>query len=245
MVTFLVFSGVILSNMRKAKSGRPIEMRSIPAYDSLSEAIGRAVEMGKPVHFTPGKYEITVEMMAGLQALRFASSVVAKYDADMIVTTGRGDTYTVADAIVKETFSEAGKSDAYKPDMVRYLSDNQFAFASGVMGILSRERVAANIMIGQFAAESLLLSEAGYSVGAVQIAATAQVYQLPFFVAACDYVAIGEELFAADAYFTGNPVSLGCLRGQDIAKAISMSLIILGVILRTFGSDAILTLMKK
>ena len=52
-------------------------------------------------------------------------------------------------------------------------------------------------MIGQFAAESLILAEAGNTVGAIQIAGTTNAYQIPFFVVACDYVILGEEMFAA------------------------------------------------
>lgn len=245
LLAFIAVSASIVICMNRAKKGEPPKLRRIPAFEAVDEAIGRAVEMGRPIHFTPGKYEITIEMMAGLQALKYAASTVARLDAKMIVTTGRGDTYTVADAIVAEAYSSAGKPQVYQPEMVRYLSDNQFAFASAVMGIISREKCVTNIMVGQFAAESLLMSECGYASGAIQIAGTAQVYQLPFFVATCDYVAIGEELFAADAYFSKDPVSLGCLRGQDIAKALSLGLLIIGVVAKVAGSNVILDLMAK
>ena len=68
---------------------------------------------------------------------------------------------------------------------------------------------------GLFYAESLILAETGNSVGAIQIAGTSEAAQLPFFVAACDYTLIGEELFAASAYLTGEPQQLGSLKGQD------------------------------
>ena len=50
------------------------------------------------------------------------------------------------------------------------------------------------------------------------MAGTAQPSQLPFFVAACDYTLIGEELFAASAYLSGSPEELGSLKGQDVGK---------------------------
>ncbi len=64
--------------------------------------------------------------------------------------------------------------------------------------LLFREQVASNIMIGQFAAEALILAEPGNTVGAIQIAGTTNAYQIPFFVVACDYVILGEEIFAAE-----------------------------------------------
>jgi hypothetical protein len=57
--------------------------------------------------------------------------------------------------------------------------------------------------------------------------------QLPFFVAACDYTLIGEELFAASAYLSNEPKQLGSLKGQDVGKSIAMLAIVTGVILLT------------
>ena len=68
-----------------------------------------------------------------------------------------------------------------------------------------RDRPAAHIFMGSFYAESLLLAETGFSTGAIQVAGTANVHQLPFFVVACDYTLIGEELYAASAYLSGEP----------------------------------------
>ena len=65
--------------------------------------------------------------------------------------------------------------------------------------------------------------------------------QLPFFVAACDYTLIGEELFAASACLSGDPKQLGSLKGQDAGKVIVMAGIILGALTATMahltGSD--------
>jgi len=42
----------------------------------------------------------------------------------------------------------------------------------------------------------LMLAETGYLTGAVQIAGTGELTQLPFFISACDFTLLGEELFA-------------------------------------------------
>jgi hypothetical protein len=89
--------------------------------------------------------------------------------------------------------------------------------------------------MGAFYAESLLLAENGNAIGAIQIAGTAEPSQLPFFVAACDYTLIGEEFFAASAYLSGERDQLGSLKGQDLAKAITAVVIIMGCLLATFA----------
>ena len=98
-----------------------------------------------------------------------------------------------------------------------------------------REEPAANFYIGKFYGESLILAETGYATGSIQIAGTSEPNQLPFFVAACDYTLIGEELFAASAYLSRDPLQVGSLRGQDVGKAIVMVMLVLGSILISLG----------
>lgn len=245
LVVLLAFWGAMLARMNAAQRGAPVKIRRIAGFDAIEECIGRATEMGRTVHFSPGRYGVTLEMIAGMAALGHTAKLAAEYGAEFVATTAKGDAYTVADAIVREAYAEAGKADAYKPERVRFLADDQFAYASGVIGIMNRENVVANIMIGQFAAESLILAEAGNIAGAIQIAGAASTGQLPFFVAACDYVIIGEEIFAGDARFTGNARQLGCLQGQDLAKAITIGLMLLGSIASLFSSDLLVNLMSK
>jgi len=46
---------------------------------------------------------------------------------------------------------------------------------------------------------------------------------------------IGEELFAASAYLSGEPKQMGSLKGQDVGKAIAMVAILIGVLTATIG----------
>ena len=92
--------------------------------------------------------------------------------------------------------------------------------------------------MGSFFAESLILAETGFSTGAIQIAGTANIHQLPFFVAACDYALIGEELYAASAYLSKEPKLLGTLKASDLAKVIIMVLLAAGCIAESLGLTA-------
>jgi hypothetical protein len=136
---------------------------------------------------------------------------------------------------VRQAFLEAGKPDQFKEDMVTYLTYDQFAYAASVSGKMVRELPAANFLIGSFFAESLIFAETGQSIGAIQIAGTADVTQLPFFVTTCDYTLMGEELFAASAYLSREPVLLGSIKAQDITKAIIMMYVGAGIILLNIG----------
>ena len=119
----------------------------------------------------------------------------------------------------------------FNEDMVHYLTDDQFAYAAGVNGIMVREKPAACMYMGKFYAESLILAETGNSIGAIQIAGTASQAQIPFFVTACDYTLIGEEFFAASAYLSQKPELIGGVKGQDMIKLVVISAIVIGTIL--------------
>ena len=67
------------------------------------------------------------------------------------------------------------------------------------------------------------------------IAGTGMPSQLPFFVAACDYTLIGEELVAASAYLSREPKLLGSLKGQDMGKAVILVAIAIGILFETFN----------
>ena len=79
------------------------------------------------------------------------------------------------------------------------------------------------------------MAETGNAAGSIQIAGTARPEQLPFFIAACDYTLMGEELYATSAYLSHEPVMLGGLKGQDFVKMLIIFSIILGVILVSLG----------
>jgi len=96
-----------------------------------------------------------------------------------------------------------------------------------------REKTATNFYMGMFWAESLLMTETGSMTGAVQIAGTDAVSQLPFFITTCDYTLIGEELYAASAYLSRQPLILGTLKAQDYVKLLIVISVVVGTILST------------
>jgi hypothetical protein len=98
-----------------------------------------------------------------------------------------------------------------------------------------RDRPAANIYMGSFYAESLFMAETGNLTGAIQIAGCDQVTQLPFFVCACDYTLLGEELYASSAYLGREPNQLATIAAQDWAKALAAAAVVLALLLSALG----------
>lgn len=240
-LTMIVSCAAILLGIREARQGKPPQIRNLTALDAINEGIGRATEMGRPVHFSAGVGNLTVRgapvMIASLSFLSHIAEQAARFDCPLIATVAQGDVYQASEDIVRASYVRAGKADAFKPDAVRYLSVNQYVYAGGIVGIINREKVAVNIMIGHYANEALFIAEEAHSAGCLQIAGTTNEYQIPFFVAACDYVLIGEEVFAAAAQLSSDSAELGAMSGQDFVKVLSIALTLLGAIATTFGSD--------
>lgn len=243
IVAVVVFGGLILNFIYRARRGKQLFVRKITGLQAIDDAIGRATEMGKPILYCPGiGYIEDIATIASLNILGEVAKKCGQYDTKLINPHCDPIVYTVAREIVKESYTNVGRPDAFDPDSVYYVTDSQFAYAAAVDGIMLRSRPATNFLVGWFRAESLIMAETGASTGAIQIAGTDQVSQLPFFVTACDYTLIGEELYAASAYISREPLLLGAIKGEDIGKVIIAAVILTASIIALISNVPVLRL---
>lgn len=227
----LIIGGAVIYFIQAARAGKDLFIRRIAGLEAVDEAIGRATEMGRPILFIPGILDMDdVQTLAAITILGRVARQIAEYDTKIRMPVSRSLVMTAARETIKASYQTAGHPDAYNDDMVQYVTDEQFGYVAAVDGIMVREKPATVFLLGAFFAESLILAETGNSVGAIQIAGTARPAQLPFFIAACDFTLIGEELFAASAYLSGEPKALGSLKGQDVGKGIALIAILVGVV---------------
>jgi hypothetical protein len=214
-----------------------IYIRRMPGVDAIEDAVGRSTEMGRPVLYVTGIEEVQDMMtLASLLILGHVAERTATYDTEIKVANYYPLTMVVAEEVVRAGYAKAGRADAHRPENVLFITAEQFAFAAGVNGIILRDRPATNIYFGRFYGESLLLAETGFVTGAVQIAGTAELTQLPFFIAACDYALIGEELYATSAYLSREPSLLANIKAGDGLKLLAMIFIVVGTALATTGT---------
>ncbi len=232
----ILFACVFFGFLFMAKRGKPMFIRKIAGLEELDNAVGRSTEMGRPIVYVPGIGTIAdIETIASLTILKHVAKKAAEYETAVIMPNADPMVTAAAKEVIKEAYTEAGRPDLYNEDNVFYVSSQQFAFAGAVSGLIVRERPGATFLIGYYAAESLVIAEAGYSVGAIQVAGTASVLQTPFFLAACDYVLIGEEEYAASAYLSHNALQMATLKAEDVFKATFVSFIVLFSLLVSLG----------
>jgi hypothetical protein len=240
LVLGVLFAAVILGAIAAARKNPNLFIRRIAGLEAVDEAVGRATEMGKPVFHINGLDNLTVlSTLAGVNILGRIARITAQYESDLVVPAFDPVVLTVSQEIVRNAYIEAGRPDAYRADNIYFLTDQQFSYTASVCGLIVRDRPAAIFLLGSFYAEALMLAETGASTGAIQIAGTDQQAQLPFFITTCDYTLIGEELYAASAYLSREPLLLGSLKGQDIGKAFLLVVILLGSLLATLHSETL------
>ncbi len=224
----------ILHNIRRAitsaKSTEGLFIRRIAGLNAIDEAIGRATEMGKPVLMVPGIGDLNAISVQALNIFAYVTRTAARFANPIRLCCANAAVYTVAQEIIRDVYQSEGLAERYDVDSVRFLSDRQFAFASATAGTIFREQTAATFFLGEFFAESLIFAESANSIGAIQVAGSTQNTQTPFFIAACDYVLIGDEFYAASAYLSREPVLVGSLVGQDWCKFLIASFVIVGVL---------------
>ena len=242
LLIIVVAEGLIALFLSRAGRAHP-KIRKIAGLEAIEEAVGRATEMGRPIAYTTGlggiRDQVYYQTVAGLSILGYTAELAAKYNARLIYFPYDPTIMPMAVDVMEQAYLKAGKPEAFNRENIQYLGGDQFPWAFGVLGAMYREHTAANIHMGPFWAESLILAEAGFYTGAIQIAGTANMHQIHFFVVAADYSLIGEELMAAGAYLSKDTSQLGSLWGGDFAKITALVLTVIAVILTAAGITAL------
>ncbi len=241
IVFSLCMVAFILVNIKRAKGKKELFIRRIAGLNSLDDAIGRATEMGRPIMMVPGIGALNVISVQAINIFKQITKTAIQFGTPIRICCADAAVYTVAQEVIRDTFQESGAIERFDEQTVQFVSDRQFAFAAGVSGMILRDQAAASFLLGEFYAESLIFAETANSIGAIQIAGSTQTAQTPFFIAACDYVLIGDEFYAASAYLTREPVLVGSLVGQDWSKILVAAMILIGFLFNTFARTQVAT----
>jgi hypothetical protein len=237
-IIMLVFGIIVYYLISLAKEGRLAKLRRVPALDAIEEIVKRADELGGEVHFTTGAGERTglygvgaAQLLAGIDVLTYVAPLTTTMDIPLSCSTGNSELIPMMQEIVRQAHRVEGKEAAFNPLSVQFWSDNQFTHAAALMGYMERENISSLFLIGPLWAQTLLICETAASVGAVQLGGTAYTHQLAMVLAACDYCLIGEEIFAAGAYLSQEPIQLATIQAEDMMRLIIIALILIGAVL--------------
>ena len=228
----IIFLASKIASRRKVKGTDLFDLGKIEGW------IREASSMKRCIFFTTGTGSVDApDTLAGLELLRYVAKACVQQNAQLIVANADMGVQQITEDIVKSSYTDSGRPNEYTPDSVRYLSGSVFAYAAGVMGLVRREKPAVNFFVGDFAAEALIIAEAGRSVAMHQFGGTSSVVEMPVFLATCDQTLIGSELYAAQSYLTGDVEATSQLFGEDAGKVVAVLLILIGVVLLSFGNS--------
>jgi hypothetical protein len=237
LMIWVVLTGVVVAYFSYRHRVSRLKLRTIAGIAAIEEAVGRATEQGKPVVFTTG-WGGDIQRpttLAALNLLRFVAGKAASYGCRILFPTHDPVIAEAAKEIIRTAYNEAGHPDQFREEDITFVSPSQFGYASGVDGIVSRTKPGAVFLFGSFEGEALILAETGNFNGALQIAGTDSTIQLSFFIVACDYTLVGEELYTASAYLTDDKRVQSSMYAQDMIRAVVVALLLLLPILALFG----------
>lgn len=223
-----------------------LSIRQIPGFNFIEEIIGRAAEMGRPVHYIPGISGVTgsaaQRTIAGLACLGHTARLTARQGVRLHVSVATAQILPIVEEIVRTAYVQEGVPEYYEPELIRY-TVNQRATMAYIQGMFPREKIAGNIMIGAFYWEAFNLAEMGSLVGALQVAGETMSNSIPEFAVTCERLIIGDEVFASAALATGDEKQLGTIIGLDIVKWVVIAFMVLGTIAAIGGSDIFLRIL--
>jgi len=222
--------------MVRAKKGAEISARTFPAVAAIPEAVGRAAEMGKPVYYTTG-------LGMGISILGHVTRLCSRNGVRIDYFTPIVDSLPLVEETMRTAYLMEGNPEGFDTNHIHFQQD-QSPYLTASLGYMQRERPASNIMLGGFYYESVVLGEAGNTIGAMQIGGSANTHQLPFLVATCDYTLIMEELYAASAEIAGDPDVLGSLKGEDILKFVVLALLGVGFLLGLANNATLINILR-
>jgi len=247
IVLLILFALLQYAMQQSAIHEKPFgTMRSLPAMEHIDEAVGRAAEMGTHVHATPGQGNLygpkAAICMAAISVIGRVAESCAKSNVPLVVSCNKSIVYQVTTATVRDAYDRAGYPERFDENSVIFVSPDWNAWCQWIMDHLMKTKPATNIMFGDYYGQVVLLAESGVRAGCFQIAGSPDIqYMWPL---TCDYFTIGEELYAAGAYASGDPVLLGGIAGQDMLKIILLAIMGIGILTSLLGSNIVTQLLS-
>jgi hypothetical protein len=259
LVLFLLFLPLFFFAYWSIKRGMHIALRPIVGYDALKRLLAQAAESGQPMHLSLGIAGIgdksTADTAAGLAVLEYIADRAAISASPPIVTLANTTALPVAQDLLRRAYRRHDYPEEYDPARVRFIApdpvlntgvspnpslyasgqNDAFAYAAGTMGLLNQQRLVANVMVGLFGDEFLLLGETGAQCHLNQIGGTSAVRVLPFVYTSVANPLIGEEIYGGGAYLSSKPAHLSSLLAQDALRWFLVTAVVIGIALKTLG----------
>jgi hypothetical protein len=195
-----------------------VALRPIEAFATLPTLTGESIEASRPVHIAfggaaPGN-DTTITALASAQVVYYLAQQLTISDANPIISVSQTAAIPLAQNTLQQAYQSRGMMAQYARNAgidTRWYpaGERSVALAAGLMTLQQEEKVSANVLVGSFGVELALVANAAQRRQRPFIAVSDQLGGQAVAYALSDAPLIGEELFAAPAYLSDNPVYLG------------------------------------
>jgi hypothetical protein len=242
MGLILLFALIRQRSRSQAGRGKPrahIGLRPIAAMSELQRAMGLAVEEGARLHVSLGKSSLVApsagSALVGLSTLERVAQMSSVSDRPPIATSGDGALSLLSQDTLQASYRIAHAPELFDPDRARLTGITPLSYVAGTLPIIRDEHVSANVLVGNFGPEAVLMVDAGDQRGAFTLAAADTLPTQAALYAAAKAPLIGEEVFAIPAYLQGGSTHYASLRAQDVLRWIIILGLIAGAALKLLG----------
>jgi len=236
LTLFVAALVLVLPRIRRRSTPR---LRAIAGLTRFYRAFGASVEDGTRVLISvgsPGTLTPNVAAsLAGLGLVREVSQKASVSDRPPVAVAGEGALGLLAQDSLQAGYRAIGAAEYYQAVTGRVAGLTPFSSAAGTMGIIADEHVSAAALVGHFGLEAALLAEAADRSNAMLVAASSDPVAQAVLFATASEALIGEELFAASAYFAGRASAVAGLTAQDVLRWLVVLGLCVAAVLRILG----------
>jgi hypothetical protein len=225
----------------RAIQGKHEPLRTLSAYEAITDGIDRAVEEGKPVYIAPGDMAFLSGTYApmtinGMNILRYTARHCIRRGADLrLIVPWNPDAMPLIDGIYREVCVEEGKPEAYDAEKVRYYGDRWQSWSTGTMADISLSSCSLLVMVGAFSSAGIYCAAASLDQGALVIAGTPRYAHQASSAVLADYPLFCEDIYGAGALCSEDPVVASSMLGGDVVKLVLFGATILFAVLALAG----------
>ncbi len=234
LLAFLVLSRWF---MARFKAGYRPRLRRIAGFSRLRHLLAEAVETGRPLHLSVGVggvgNETTADTLAGLSVLGYLARQSAQTGTPPIVTTADPAAMLAAQNTARSAARGSAAEAAVSAGQVRWVAPQPAAYAAGVMNLLDAGQAGANVMVGKFGDEYLLMGETAARRRLPHIGGAGDPNTLPFIYVTAQETLLGEDIYAAGAYLQRRPTQVAGLLAQDVLRWLIGAAVLGGILVQT------------
>jgi len=219
-----------------AVRARNIPLRPIAAYERMPIVIDEAVEADKAIHVSFGssaiRDESTLSALASAEILYHMAERAAIGDRPTYITLSDPVTLGIAQDTLRRAYKARNRLDRYRPILARWYPQGplSLAFAAGAGESIIDDDASANILVGRFGSELVLLAENAIRTDRSIIAQSDRIEGQAVAYVISQTPLIGEELYVGGAYLGGRPMAVGGVVALDVLRYLTISALILAAV---------------